>query len=1844
MGPDNGTENVETKGSLFIVDPNPPGRDMIPPEDMFIYVKFTATPRSRFIYGGLNSSGEVDRIESGVEDEVSFISTKIKYNSEGTLDPNPQNTYATTSWTNIGGLGPTESRGVLEGFGIKSIDIKYNASLVPVVDITFTDVRGAGLFDTIKDKERLSPYSVFFKMPYPVFNLSVKGYFGQSIDYCLHMVNWTSNFDGTTGNFDITANFLGFQQAFLNDMNIGNIIGTVNTQRGFNNLNKIFDEQDANAEQQIGNDGTISNSATLTQIKQKEGTNIRKIDDFFTKIAKLQIDTEVLKAEGDELDKLKQINGQLSLLKSIRSFIGSPIPKTSDSDNNGVISEEEKDQPSYLYKYNNKNTIITSKINDNVLKRGENYLSIRDYLLINSTQQTDFKRYMETLYGVINDYSEYISKSDLKTGGESFSQNEDMISSFNLNDDIKTYWLNFIINKKGDKPEPKKLSLVLDEMSIKNNTLNLKKTYPSGVGVNRFFNMDSFTAKTNSEAFYSKNTGLSKDSNVLVVDFREQRERVQGVIEELTIVAKEEREKVQKKLNDKITENFQNELGFRPTVDNCFRIIANNTQAMTSTIYDITKEATKRENKDSRREALLNFQTDVPTDITDPIAWPLVFTNNDDGTLEEIYIGDEEKSGISDAKSIFPEVNFVEEVFTNLIAKTKSLEQTSRASVLKNGLDTDNWFPINPIDYKINPWIGFSTKNSNPDMDNFIAENLFKRVAVLKNYSNWDQNNNIRTIDKFASLDGIAANKAIITPDIRNIYKNKLEKLKNNINDILDTSFGSNLEVDGNDFIYNADTPTSISGINIGGTNQKEVDYILFDVKGIVANSKRLPSEILENSRYTNIKKLNSDGDFYKEEYRNSNINLKVAYNVWDPSVSKGLDGKLNGPNYYTFKIDSLSTIDLTGTTSPDGKFLNRTNFSSDTSCPFSQFLIQSDFYENQKNIYAKAILLLSTLPFKTFKEAVLDVAFPNGKYENAKIINLPKYYIYFIGGYLWKSKVDGQINWDQKFNQNPGPPATECTYSIFSSPYNCYLTNVGYLATTNKKGSSTPLEPELLNLPNETKELFIKKFKNWANSPSFSSFEFDMKTYKSNTYVNPSSITASASDIKRQLSDTTNMIVLAPGVFKKGSIPKNLKVSKSDILKYINSFLITYQNLENDTENIPETNPESEVSSNKTTNKIKLQIYNYFKNINDKWVSDTEKTFNVCGGSGGDLSLYDYFKFIDRGWNDIGNEATVNLSSFLTLGSNLQTSVYFFMAKLLRDSNFLFQILPTYVDFTEPSEVSKMFKPVTTIKNNASSGPIYCCIYVGGASQALDIGEKSTYAFANDGFTLDDPPADISNAGGNSLVAFRVGFGAENQTIFKNVSLSQQEHKETGEYFKALSELVDKRGGTQKVYQGTDLLRLFKTRSYTCKVDALGCMNIQPLMYFNLENVPFFNGAYLITSVNHNISPNHMTTNFQGVRQSKYISKPNTEILADLNLDLNETNDIPKLDFKNLKSTDPLWKIGVLEPQEPFNFDKWTVDNFKEMGVDFKYVAGVSNSSESQIQTKLDTVRGIMESEGIITNSQVCMFVANVMSQSTYLLTNKTSWSEEGDSIEQIVFDNSTIYSGKTRYYGVNNPPPVDNPFYGELVGQTDTTILGSTPTFSSGTENNVAYKSVDPILYEEDTKYNYEKQRIKDALENETDTTKRDKIIKSAESEISGLTYYNIYPGDGWRFKQRGYLYITGRREYFEYSNNWEGSYGFNLALNQPYIIEKDIVDSFQVAVYNWKFKKPKDQKVLKKYKNSYEVAGGDGTDKKRLGSSSDFALTNTISCEGVTIQEAYNTFESVLLAFDLKDDNNP
>jgi hypothetical protein len=576
-------------------------------------------------------------------------------------------------------------------------------------------------------------------------------------------------------------------------------------------------------------------------------------------------------------------------------------------------------------------------------------------------------------------------------------------------------------------------------------------------------------------------------------------------------------------------------------------------------------------------------------------------------------------------------------------------------------------------------------------------------------------------------------------------------------------------------------------------------------------------------------------------------------------------------------------------------------------------------------------------------------------------------------------------------------------------------------------------------------------------------------------------------------------------------------------------------------------------------------------------------------------------------------------------------------MSKLLRDSNFLFQILPTYINYKSGVEVAKIFKPQTTLDSNKSQGPIFCCIYIGGASQALDIKERNNNFFANDGYSFPNPndptskndsPPDIINNGQNSLVAFRVAFGAQNQTIFKNVSLSQQEHRETGEYFKALSDLVDKRGGTQKTYVGTDLLRLFKTRSYTCKVDSMGCMNIQPLMYFDLQNVPFFNGAYLITSVSHNISPNHMTTNFEGVRQSKFISAPNTEITADLDIDLNEISDVPKIEFTNLTTVSGFGVREDIEGGDDFDFDT----NFTNGGlINFRNL-GVTNYTDAELTSLISSLTQQFKSNQIIKNTQVTMLLSAMLANSENFLNKEMPWDDPKKEEHVVKFpSNDPIASGQTRYYN----------------SVTGLGILASTPTATTGLDNQKAYQIAgNPTLneYKENDNIEAKKKEINEKIKtfnpsipSEAEKIKLlnealTKLKKEDESQIKVLDYYNIFDGDAYRFRPRGFLYIVGRKQYFELYEEFNKS--GEVSIITPFRLSDSVNSAIQTSIVQWKYFKglkgnnPQTSYFYTSQKNNGTLA----TYKKCLDTAHQFSPPKS--------DKSIETFQNVLTIFVGKD----
>jgi len=117
------------------------------------------------------------------------------------------------------------------GFGITGIDIDINASLQPVIEITFKDLYGNTLFGTQRvggqlrgdnegafNKPTEIDYSVLFNWPPPKFYFTFKGFLGESVTWILNLKKTSTTFDSSDQSFVLKASFVPNQWGFFADM------------------------------------------------------------------------------------------------------------------------------------------------------------------------------------------------------------------------------------------------------------------------------------------------------------------------------------------------------------------------------------------------------------------------------------------------------------------------------------------------------------------------------------------------------------------------------------------------------------------------------------------------------------------------------------------------------------------------------------------------------------------------------------------------------------------------------------------------------------------------------------------------------------------------------------------------------------------------------------------------------------------------------------------------------------------------------------------------------------------------------------------------------------------------------------------------------------------------------------------------------------------------------------------------------------------------------------------------------------------------------------------------------------------------------------------------------------------------------------------------------------------------------------------------------------------------------------------------------------------------------------------------------------------------------------------
>ena len=352
-------------------------------------------------------------------------------------------------------------------------------------------------------------------------------------------------------------------------------------------------------------------------------------------------------------------------------------------------------------------------------------------------------------------------------------------------------------------------------------------------------------------------------------------------------------------------------------------------------------------------------------------------------------------------------------------------------------------------------------------------------------------------------------------------------------------------------------------------------------------------------------------------------------------------------------------------------------------------------------------------------------------------------------------------------------------------------------------------------------------------------------------------------------------------------------------------------------------------------TEQTRVELWETFKALNDTW---------IAGFDFESKTLFEDVLLVDRASRNVGDKILVDIYGIINLledgateknqGSNsYKNTLLDMVTTILVQNNFQHFMLPAYVNFYNVQDAQKnptprpdgtlevgnmMFGTYLNVDYRQSS-PKFLCYYVSKPSEHLNMNNNIDYRFRDDAFDLrrasDNPLLEnLKNKNdwdkSNKIVGFNVDPTRENQQIFKSFSVAQDPGKPTSESLEMLNQMANLGKNRRSTTQNVSLYNLYKNRSYSCSVDMMGCALIQPMMYFNIRNIPMFSGPYMITKVTHTINESGFETKFDGTRQPFYslpsvenfLQTLNEKLVSQLQTKVRENEEISKAKSENVK------------------------------------------------------------------------------------------------------------------------------------------------------------------------------------------------------------------------------------------------------------------------------------------------------------------------------------------------------
>ena len=1515
---------VEVNKNISWVEPNKlynyEGREVIPPMENYCIAvdleveimsrsKGVVTP-TKTILVSWNSKTD------GKENISFFQGTKHKYGETNSIN------YLTSNPTTFGTFEEVKSEGTNECFGINSIDIQYNSYMVPEVTIEFTDIRGISLFspEELRHQEvneegiggmysndkniAGSFFKCFFTFPYPKFKLMVKGFYGEPTTYELTVSDFRTRFDCNTGNFNATAKFVGYAFSLLNDVTMNALtVAPLCEYKGVDYWNTNV------------SDGKFVFHEGIPMIRIDEV--IKRTSSLKDHLNKLENDSVVAQIAKDlsvESNKIQSIVHSHDLLYT---SIGAYFENFSlDDKNNPLVDNNNKIVVFFLREKDEVkvNDEITSKYNS--LKESvNNYGNDLDKYLPYGSGNVTFNKfkYEEKIEFIKKKFPNYSENLKLEYDNPWYVI---IYDGSLLNDKIN------VINEKNTNAineNQKEISTIRKteitkalgfNPSIENITKLVLAHFETLMAI--IFNCTSLINKRSASSIGITTTDISDASDVGPfprVDIETINNGIKGIEEGWL-------GNLPKGVNEQEVQLIE---GLLKAVDK---------------FYSLTEEAS---NILLNSGNTVDFSTSmaIPVIPLDIITSSNIYGDSIDFTNISDFIGkvglrmmsvlnlyddikDYDTVGTADAYNFhvqFPQVGL--KFLERLCANEDTIDHLFMTRCLQNTLTNEK------VDGK---W-AWDSENSESgrfmDYDGDLTlydVGQHTKILPVTNF-NWDKINESVLLGKTPeNMDYYVSTSYVSGHPCNNIFKIDLNY--DNYG-----GYANKMQVDGKPFKYvdklklHFDASSYINEFFKDDESffakkfnfeNSEINYKPYEKSHLLPSERYLTEqESIASKSFKGSNKIDDDFDSFKYSVDNNVKTVKRS----SGSFSTAMNEIENLSSFTIPSFKGIKTDTVFGFNTNDKEYTNNWSL-------FGQL----DYYKIPNvdgKPYGKALAFLDSLKGAEMGGIRFDNYFGDfDKNITSHILKIDEPFmimpycgLLLLGGYFWRESYikrnDTEPLGDFIHSDKKGKATEAITYSI---------------------------DKELFNLRQEIKDVLINEFDNWVSDSTFGfkviqeNFELYSKPYKNfvsenqiefvenlikelknngdniehylwkyasdeffKNYISIKECDGNLKLFNRETSSALSAItklILKPCMVIKPTKYINNKITKTigtngNGKAYLKSFLTKLKELYKKDYETAKAEP-YQINPINTSDHIKVSLYKYIKILYDKWLSGTQLNDWIL------KNFYEkHWYFIDSFYNKVGDRVMMDMNIFSSdiLYSQKESgfSLLSFISKCYASNRFAFHCVQNFMDLKNEDKEEKFKKMFEAIPyneidfQNINFIPSFILMYTYEYSSKLNVegAEFKSDSFDLDGDTSQLPPqiANKNLENGFKIPAFGVSYGKQYQHYFKNIDVSTDNPIVTEESIKTqfmIASMNSKNGenGKKISFLGQDLYTVYSNNSYTCTVKMMGCAWIQPLMYFQLNNIPMFRGAYLIQKVSHHIEPGNMETTFVGVRMSKTTTK----------------------------------------------------------------------------------------------------------------------------------------------------------------------------------------------------------------------------------------------------------------------------------------------------------------------------------------------------------------------------------